>query len=210
MRHVVVDADGPASLQSVASAWRRHPEWLIVGSAGLARQIAGEAHQKRLTPTRGPILVVAGSPTPQTQVQLKRLRGLGPLVVVGVETPVAQRPAGVHEVIVVCTSAAAERDTGEAARALAETSAMWAAEFRPGVLVLVGGATARLACERLGATGVRLQGELQPGVPYGFLHGGLWHGIRVVTKAGGFGTAETLLDVVHALGVSSIAERTHE
>jgi hypothetical protein len=38
------------------------------------------------------------------------------------------------------------------------------------------------------------------------LQGGKWHGIKVVTKAGGFGTPDTLLDVVHALGVSSVAE----
>jgi uncharacterized protein YgbK (DUF1537 family) len=77
-------------------------------------------------------------------------------------------------------------------------------------LVLTGGATARFVCERLGAHGVRLEGELQPGVPYGTLHGGLWHGVQVVTKAGGFGTPDTLLDVVRALGVSSVAEHTHD
>jgi hypothetical protein len=34
--------------------------------------------------------------------------------------------------------------------------------------------------------------------------------VRVVTKAGGFGTPTTLLDVVHALGVSSLTKRTHD
>jgi uncharacterized protein YgbK (DUF1537 family) len=84
------------------------------------------------------------------------------------------------------------------------------AEFTPGALVVTGGATARFVCERLGAYGVRLQGEVEPGVPQGILQGGLWHGLRVVTKAGGFGTPETLLDVVRALGVSSVAEPTHD
>ena len=42
------------------------------------------------------------------------------------------------------------------------------------------------------------------------LHGGLWDGVRVVTKAGGFGTPETLLDVVRALGVSSVAEPNYD
>jgi uncharacterized protein YgbK (DUF1537 family) len=227
LRHVVVDADGPASLRSVASAWPRHPEWLLVGSAGLTRQVAGAAHrpyQAVLTRTRGPILVVAGSPTPQTQAQIERLRGLGPIVVIRSEAPVPRRPSGVHDGIVVCTPPTIERDSGESARAVAETVAAWATdfgsastaegrepvEFRPGVLVLAGGATARLVCERLGAHGVRLSGELQPGVPFGQLQGGRWDGVDVVTKAGGFGTPDTLLDVVHALGVSSVAERTHD
>ena len=132
------------------------------------------------------------------------------------ESRVPRRPSGSHSVLVLCTTAAMERDSGECARAVADAVAAWATEaaedsvFRPGAVVLAGGATARLVCERLGAHGVRLAGELQPGIPYGHLQGGLWDGVRVVTKAGGFGLPETLLDVVHALGVSSVAERTHE
>jgi uncharacterized protein YgbK (DUF1537 family) len=201
VRHVVVDADGPDCLQSVAKAWRRHAvEWLLVGSAGLARQVAGGtqhptmagASWQRPSTARasGPVLVVAGSPTPQTYAQLERLHGLGSIVVV------------------LRTSPAVERDAGECARALADATAAWAADHSPSAVVLTGGATARLVIERLGARGVRLRGELQPGIPYGFLHGGRWHGLPVVTKAGGFGTPETLLDVVRALGVSSVAERT--
>jgi uncharacterized protein YgbK (DUF1537 family) len=208
-QHVVVDAESPTNLQTLARAWPRHPEWLLVGSGGLARQIAGGAphrpNEKILRTGGGPILVVAGSPTPQTQAQLERLRGLATIVVAGGETRV---PKG--QVIVLCTPPAAARDAGEAARALADITQGLAAEFTPGALVLTGGATARFVCERLGAHGVRLEGELQPGVPYGTLHGGLWHGVQVVTKAGGFGTPDTLLDVVRALGVSSVAEHTHD
>ena len=40
-RRVVVDADTSDCLRSVASAWRRHADWLLVGSGGLARQVAG-------------------------------------------------------------------------------------------------------------------------------------------------------------------------
>ena len=42
-------------------------------------------------------------------------------------------------------------------------------------------------------------GELAPGVPFGHLVGGQWDTVSVVTKAGGFGTPTTLLDVVRAL-----------
>jgi uncharacterized protein YgbK (DUF1537 family) len=211
-QHVVVDAESPTNLQTLARGWPHHPEWLLVGSGGLARQIAGHAPQraKILRTGRGAILVVAGSPTPQTQAQIERLRGLGPIVVVGDETAVPRRPSGVHEMIVVCTSPSSDRDAGEAAQALAEVTEGWAADFLPGALVLTGGATARAVCERLGAHGVRLEGELEPGIPYGQLQGGPWHGVQVVTKAGGFGTPETLLDVVRALGVSSVTEPTHD
>lgn len=218
-QHVVMDADGIEKLQAVAQAWLQHPEWLLVGSAGLARQIAGHVEAREaqgLRNARSPILVVAGSPTSHTQAQIERIRGLGLIVVVGGESPAPiGRPADGHQLIVVCTPPAAERDAGESARAVAETVATWAtddgtAAFTPGALVMTGGATARFVCERLGASGVRLQGEFQPGVPHGTLHGGVWHGVRIVTKAGGFGTPETLLDVVRALGVSSVAEPTHD
>ncbi len=212
-RHVVVDADGVDCLHSVAEAWRTHAgDWLLVGSAGLARQVAGSSEYPpgKLTPTSRPVLVVAGSPAPATQSQIEHLRGRGPIVLIGIESPVPRRPSGQHDVLVVCTAPASERDSGERARAVADAVAAWAAGFRPGALVLAGGATARLVCERLGAHGVRLEGELEPGIPVGYLVGGLWGGVRVVTKAGGFGKPEMLLDVVQALGVSSVAERTHE
>jgi uncharacterized protein YgbK (DUF1537 family) len=66
--------------------------------------------------------------------------------------------------------------------------------------VLAGGATARKVCERLGGAGLRLSGELSPGVPIGHIVGGPWDQVPAVTKAGGFGTPDTLLDVVRALG----------
>ena len=87
--------------------------------------------------------------------------------------------------------------------------AAWARDHTPRAVLLTGGATAREVSHRLGATSLRLLGELQPGVPVGTLEDGLWHGITVVTKAGGFGTPETLLDVVRGLGVSSPAD-AHE
>ncbi len=225
-RHVVVDADGVDCLRSVADAWQRHSsDWLLVGSAGLARQVAGGANiPTNGIPTSrqgargvrgepgapGVILVIAGSPAPQTQAQIERLRGLASIVVVDRDAPVAARPSEKHAVLVLCTPPASERDSGEFAQAVAETTDAWAAKFTPSAVVLAGGATARLVCERLSAHGVRLAGEFLPGIPYGSLQGGVWDGVRVVTKAGGFGAPDTLLDVVHALGVSSVAERSHD
>jgi uncharacterized protein YgbK (DUF1537 family) len=98
------------------------------------------------------------------------------------------------------------RDQGEAARGLAEIVATWAARSRPGAIILAGGATAREVCRQLQAIGVRLSGELQPGIAIGVLEGGQWAGVPVVTKAGGFGGENALLDVVRALGVSSIPD----
>jgi uncharacterized protein YgbK (DUF1537 family) len=185
---VVVDAEDVSPLRDLARQAKHHPEWLLVGSAGLARQLAPSHTPTRLeTETRGPILVVAGSPTATTREQIKRLTGL-------------------KQVVVLATPATDTRDQGQAAAAVAERAAEWAAEHTPRGVVLTGGATAREVMHRVRAGSLRLLGEVEPGIPIGTFEDGIWHGTPVVTKAGGFGTPETLLDVAHALGVSSAAD----
>jgi uncharacterized protein YgbK (DUF1537 family) len=141
----------------------------------------------------GPILVVAGSPAAATRAQLVRLES-------------AARPTSAQVIVLATPPTTGQRDAGQAAQTLAEIVAGWAAHARPRAVILVGGATARATCGRLGIDHVQLLGEHSPGVPVGRLNGGIWHGVTVVTKAGGFGGPETLLDVVHALGVSSTSD----
>ena len=64
-------------------------------------------------------------------------------------------------------------------------------------LVLTGGETALGVARRLGAVGIRLEKEVEPGIPTGSLIGPSPY--RVVTKAGGFGDAATLLKAVQTL-----------
>jgi uncharacterized protein YgbK (DUF1537 family) len=61
---------------------------------------------------------------------------------------------------------------------------------RPGGLLLCGGDIAIAACSALGARGIELQGEVEPGVPWGRLVGGELADLATVTKAGGFGKVE--------------------
>jgi uncharacterized protein YgbK (DUF1537 family) len=69
---------------------------------------------------------------------------------------------------------------------------------RPGALLLTGGETAIAVLKALGAGGLRLAGEIEPGVALGALVGGPFAGLGLVTKAGGFGDAETLVRVWEA------------
>jgi uncharacterized protein YgbK (DUF1537 family) len=177
---VVVDIETTADLRQVAEAARAHPEWLLVGSAGLARQLGAPIRPPDISRTDGPLLVVAGSPARPTRTQLRQLEGR-------------------DNVIVLNTEPTDERDLGEAAAILADEVAVWAERNVPGAVVLTGGATARAVCDRLGVHGLRIQGELAPGIPVGKLEGGVWDGVTVVTKAGGFGGPDTLLDVARAL-----------
>jgi uncharacterized protein YgbK (DUF1537 family) len=61
-------------------------------------------------------------------------------------------------------------------------------------LVLVGGDTAQAILRALHASGLRLVGEVAPGLPYGRLLDGPLAGLPVATKAGGFGGDTALVD----------------
>jgi uncharacterized protein YgbK (DUF1537 family) len=60
----------------------------------------------------------------------------------------------------------------------------------PGGLLLCGGDIAIAACSALGASGIELHGEVEPGVPWGRLVGGDLADLAAVTKAGGFGKTD--------------------
>ena len=66
-------------------------------------------------------------------------------------------------------------------------------ETRPGLLFLTGGDTADAVITSIGAKGLRILGEVPTGVVKGTLIGGPLDGLPVVTKAGAFGSADTLV-----------------
>jgi uncharacterized protein YgbK (DUF1537 family) len=66
-------------------------------------------------------------------------------------------------------------------------------------VVLVGGDGAAAALDRVGATAISVHAALAPGVPIGTTSGGAAHGLHVVTKSGGFGGADSLIQIVDLL-----------
>jgi uncharacterized protein YgbK (DUF1537 family) len=64
---------------------------------------------------------------------------------------------------------------------------------RPAGLVLTGGDTAAAVCAALHARLIQLEGETEPGIPWGRLLDGDLPGLVVVTKAGSFGGPKALL-----------------
>ncbi len=66
-------------------------------------------------------------------------------------------------------------------------------------LVLTGGDTAMAVMEAVQAEGIRLEGEVEPGIAVGAIIGGPWCGLRVVTKAGAFGDEVSLARAVECL-----------
>jgi uncharacterized protein YgbK (DUF1537 family) len=66
---------------------------------------------------------------------------------------------------------------------------------RPAALFVSGGDTASLVFRAIDARSIELHAEIVPGVPYGTLRGGMFDGLPVVTKSGGFGDRDTLVNV---------------
>jgi uncharacterized protein YgbK (DUF1537 family) len=213
---VVADAERDADLEALVRAVPDPTRVLWAGSAGLAFALgsiypgpcAGDVGVQR-APVR-PVLVVVGSLSGVAREQLRRLVGEYGEVDVPVEaegvsalerTVVAARDALVGRACAVVHSPEERGDSSESVLgSLAEVAVGLSERGLFGGLVLTGGATAVGVARRLGATGIRLEGEVETGVPMGTLIGPRPY--PVVTKAGGFGGPDTLVGAVEALAHS--------
>jgi D-threonate/D-erythronate kinase len=210
---VVADAERDADLEALVRAVPEPAKVLWAGSAGLALALgsvyagpdAGTAGVRR-DPVR-PVLVVVGSLSGVAREQVRRLvEAYG-----AVDIPVEDRESNaVHKAVGAAREAlaggthAVVRSPEERVASsesvlgdLTDVSALLSGEGLFEGLVLTGGATAVGVARRLGASGIRLEGEVESGVPMGALMGPRPY--RVVTKAGGFGGPDTLVGAVEAL-----------
>ncbi len=64
-------------------------------------------------------------------------------------------------------------------------------------LVLIGGDSSAKIMDAIGAEGIRIEAEIFPSISLGRIRGGKHEGMLVVTKAGGFGDKQTLVDVIN-------------
>jgi uncharacterized protein YgbK (DUF1537 family) len=66
-----------------------------------------------------------------------------------------------------------------------------------GGLIVIGGDTAKMVCNRLGGAGIELLEEVEPGIPLGRLIGDVQ--VLIVTKAGAFGSSRVLVKASNLL-----------
>jgi D-threonate/D-erythronate kinase len=211
-RIVTVDACTHSDLALISRAIAAN--CLPCGALGLARAWARGFHSgvraelasvvQRLGT---PVLVVAGSRHPKTIAQVDRLiseRTVTPIeVALGTEeqrkqewigSGVAALSAGRS---VVIRASAEEIGQGNQRQALVELLGALTAQVCQAValggLVLMGGETASAICQRLGAAGVRILGEVEVGIPWGAIVEGAAAELPLVTKAGGFGPLDALI-----------------
>lgn len=175
---LLCDAESSADLERVVRAAQKllqRPLW--AGSAGLSVALAQDLGAGRYKSAatevrrRGNTLVFCGTPHPLTQIQMDRLGNES------IDSVVAR---------VRCGST-----TDDSLRQMFR-------DAEPvGSLVLTGGDTAAMVLRAFEAEWIDVAGEMEPGVPWGILHGGLADGCVVVTKSGGFGGEHVLVDALH-------------
>jgi len=211
---LVCDAEDESDLRHIAEAGaklRRRVVW--VGSGGLARHLPGalglrpeESGKVRFEPRKGGILTLVGSRSEVSREQARQLCAESGVACFEVdpEALLAVGSAGTSGAIAGMGDALASgRDSvlvttlGEKVDlSLAPAIAAALGRLVPplvdtlGGLVATGGDVARAVLSSLGASGVHLLGEVEPGVPIGLADTA--PPLPLVTKAGAFGNPSTL------------------
>jgi uncharacterized protein YgbK (DUF1537 family) len=224
---VVCDAASEADLQAIATAAMplgRGTIW--AGSAGLARYLPQAAGLARVADrvgvpaADGPILFVVGSVSAISREQVSRLQMEAGVELASISPAVLRagptHPGWAAQGAVLDAAIDSGRDVAavlgsEAAVDLSEGLALCqalAGMVAPhanhiGALVCTGGETARAVLQAFGTGGLRLVGEVEPGVPLSLTDGA--RPLPVVTKAGAFGRPDTLIHCRAILRVGTLS-----
>ncbi len=182
---VVCDAQDDEDLAAIVLAAHSlevssaHPP-LLIGSAGMARPLAARLAQ-RMKGLDTNVLVLCGSLHPAARVQVHQVE-------------LANNPQ-----VTILTTPAQPGFHPDPAGALAAEAQAWLAEHAASGIVVTGGDTLGALLRALEAHGVDLEQEAAPGIPLGRIAGGPWAGLRIISKAGGFGGPNALVDAVQLL-----------
>lgn len=215
-RVLLFDIESDADLERLALTGRRLDEVVLwVGSAGLAGVLPlswGRSPTGADLPgpeARGPVLLICGSLNPVNKAQLEGLGRRGLATVITLRDEDADSPPRLEETLKPALEALARKQSVALCLRLEQRirsrshlqhlqQTLQSAAGRlfdsgePGANILVGGDTALKVYEQCGARGIRVLGNVEPGIPWGRWIGGRMDGLPLVTKAGGFGNPDTL------------------
>ena len=191
--------ESPSKLESVRSAIEKRASRTPGHSHPISRSVAA---------SHAPLLFVVGSMSQVSREQLRRLTEesevraltLSPMTLRDGPGSILWRDAirlldealSRNDDVALALGVGEGVDLGESAfltGALAQFVLPFVRSF--GGLFCTGGETARALLNATGAVGIRLVCEVEPGVPLGTVEG--WHNLPIVTKAGAFGSPQTLL-----------------
>jgi uncharacterized protein YgbK (DUF1537 family) len=222
-RFIVFDAICDDDLRNISlGGCRLEEEALWVGSAGLARFLPlGWGYRPTSTeiPLEGsakPTLLVNGSLHPSNKRQLEILAekwAVCSLILEDQDQPSGDKTQSkltrVREALKNCVDVAISLRLDRGIQSLSQlqhlhTVLQWCSgeliqQNLVGGTLIVGGETAAKIYRDIGAKGIHVHGEVHPGVPIGRWEGGILDKQPVVTKAGGFGHEDSLLQAMKCL-----------
>lgn len=194
---LIVDAEDDADLLQIVRVEREAPPLLWAGSGGLARALAEEfsgnlCDVKSLVPD-GPVLVCVGSDHEVTAAQVEQLcREMEIVRADDSASGLAAAKAALEDGVNALVRFSREQIESEPDSELGEKVGVQ----RCGGIIATGGDTALYLLRSLGARAVELAAEVEPGIPWGEVRGGVADGKVLVTKSGGFGNNRSLLTCV--------------
>lgn len=216
-RHIAFDATSNSHLDAIIHLVEEHfagDKVLFVGSAGLAaslaRSMTGES--EKLPPANHPQieewLMVCGSASEVMVAQVVALQEKSGWPRIQLDP--ARLSAGERLETMNYSSlilSLAPRDSKEIpgispekiVEGLSRVVEIMLSKKVPKALFLSGGDTAEAVLARISARGVLLKNEILPGLMLGAIVGGSYQDLPVVTKAGAFGSADILCQLVHLL-----------
>ena len=220
-RLLVMDAVRQSDLQAIASAWKLlSGRALACGSVGLADELGvpAKVQKKKRYVFQRPLLIISASRNPRTAEQIEEVRQhlslslLEPNLHYLTNPRWAGREAGSLMASlrknlstgpgVVLTTTFQKHFSGKERAipaALGKVTARLLRKIRLGGLVLTGGDLAMGVCRQLAASALRIEEEVLPGIPCSTLMDGPFRGLRLVTKAGGFGEKDALCRIIQYL-----------
>jgi uncharacterized protein YgbK (DUF1537 family) len=214
---VVFDAESQDNLRVIAqAAMPLRSRALMVGSAGFAAELAtivAAECQKQPPPTperavregdSGSVVLILGSPHRVMAAQVEYFVAHRPATIIprqGDRADELWRALKEKRNVILAVDPEADnaQSLAKFLRILDDCSVHG--------FILSGGDTAELACRALQATGIKLEREIAPGIPWGRLVGGRTDGMAIATKAGGFGEEDCLVTIVDFLAARE-ASRT--
>lgn len=224
-RHIIFDAGQTVHLDAVVTLARDHfDNILLVGSAGMAgslsRMMAGDlpAPAAADRPRISKWLFVCGSASRVLADQVAMLiestgwphLAMDPLTLTAGECSTHREPlvaqmvdrwgaGGVILSIQPLLEAGQVEAPSQLVRGLADVAANLLTVGIPDGVFLSGGDTAEAFWHRIGASALLIREEILPGLMRGEFVGGPRNGLPVVTKAGAFGNADTLKQLINSL-----------
>ena len=222
-RLLSLDAVLQSDLEIIAQACTRLAgQVLPCGSVGLADELKlafrREHTKMRKKGPRRPLLIISASRNPTTadQIEMARNHSRFPLVepdlgrLTNPRTSGSEAKAAAQNLVevlakgdgAILTTTFQKHLPGKETmipRVLGKAAVHLLGKVRLGGLVLTGGDLAMGVCERLASSALLIEEEVLPGIPCSTLTDGPFKGLRMVTKAGGFGEKDALWRIIQYL-----------